>query len=112
MRVFSGQLDRRITIYSVSNTNSFGAKQKVDTSLGTFAAKYTPKFVNEVYDKDMITAVADAEFIVRYNSVTATIKVKDAIVFEGNRYELISAPVQLGRREYLALKVRLLDAAK
>lgn len=106
----TGKLDTRIKIYRVTTTNTYGATDKVYTLLASVAAKYKPVYQDEVYNKEMVTTVADAEFVVRYSSITAGINAADEIEYNGQKYDLISAPVQIGRREFISLKVRLRDS--
>lgn len=76
----------------------------------TVWAQYKPLTSSESFSDDRELVQADCEFIIRYSSEVAWLKAKDGIKFDGKVYDLIAAPVEIARREFLSLKAKLRDA--
>lgn len=106
----AGALDRRVKILRVVQSNQRGVMVETPQEIATVWAKYNPTPRQENYSPEGTTATADAEFVIRYSSQVSDLKSKDSIEFDNRTYELIETPKEIGRREYLSLKVRLQDA--
>ena len=104
----AGALDRRIKITRMSSTKGAdGIAKKQLQEIATVWAEYKPGVKDEQYSAEQTTAAADAEFVIRWSNQVKDLKAKDAIHYAGDIYELVSAPVEIDRREFLSLKVRL-----
>ena len=115
----AGELDRRITITRVSSVNERGIAKKQAQIIATVWAKLRPvssQKNDERYTQEQTTAQADFEFVIRWSTEVRSIKPQDRIEYRGSDneapkiYELVSLPTEIGYRQFLVLKARLLDA--
>lgn len=99
------ELDRRITFVEtdVETENELGEIELGDRDLCTVWAKVQEIKEKERYRADKIDAERDYEIIIRYKKgIKQTMKIR----YQDRILEIISPPVELGRREYLEIMAK------
>ena len=108
--ITAGDLNRRITLLQSVTVKVDGVPEEQLLEKQTVSAKFKPITSNEQFKDDRELTGLDAEFIIRRSSEVLWLKAKDALRFDGKVYELIAAPMELGYKEFFALKTKLRDA--
>lgn len=110
----SGDLNRRITLLqSVTVKSQSGAPETQWTERQTVWAKFKPltgKQSDEQFKDGREATSADAEFTIRRSSEVLWLKPKDRVSFDGKIFELVTAPAEIGFREFLQFNAKLRDA--
>lgn len=105
MKYEIGELDRRITFIAVDEEveNEIGEIELGDREIATVWAKVLEVKGKEKYKADKIDAYRDYEIICRYRpDINQTMEIE----YKERRLEIISPPVELGRRRYLEIIAR------
>lgn len=104
----AGQLDRRITLQSFSeSTDSFGQEVKTYTTLAQVWANVKEKVGNEGEKGDMLASTKKVEFIIRYRTdVNAEMRVQ----YNSNTYKIQTIQNADARKAYLKLVCLWSDA--
>lgn len=104
----AGQLDRRITIQTFSeSTDSFGQEVKSYSTLASVWANVTEKIGNEGEDGDMIAATKKVEFIIRYRT---DVNEQMRISYNSNIYKIQAIQSADARKAFLKLVCLWSDA--
>jgi len=93
----AGRLDQRITIETKAVArNSIGEETETWSPLATVWASYRPVRVDERLAGAQMQAEFDAVFRIRYR---AGIDAEARVVWRGQRFELVGAPLMVNARE-------------
>lgn len=104
----AGQLDRRITIQTFSeSTDSFGQEVKSYSTLASVWANVTEKVGSEGEDGDMIAATKRVEFIIRYRT---DVNEQMRISYNSNIYKIQAIQSADARKAFLKLVCLWSDA--
>ena len=105
----SGQLDRRITIQTFSETtDAFGQEVKSFTTLANVWAKVVEKVGNEGENGDMISATKRVDFFIRYRS---DINEQMRIVYNNETYKIHAIQLADARKAFQMIRCEYTDAA-
>lgn len=102
-----GQLDRRVTILRAgpSTHDGFQNLPGALAPIGTRWASVKPAMGRETVEHFQKEGRAPLSIWMRYDSLTSTIVVTDAIQLDGSRYEITAPPIEVGRREGIEMIV-------
>lgn len=104
----AGQLDRRITIQTFSeSTDSFGQEAKTYSTLASVWANVKEKVGSEGEDGDMIAATKKVEFIIRYRT---DVNEQMRISYNSNTYKIQAIQSADARKAFLKLVCLWSDA--
>lgn len=111
----ASQLVERIIISRSTTQIVNNIKKTIKVVVADVAAKVELVQSAESYSADGRSASADFQFIVRWSTSTRAVKPKDSIQYKSpdlssRVYEVIDLPREIGRRQFIAIKARLLDA--
>ncbi len=103
----AGQLDRRVTILRQGAPTHDGLQTVPGAfaPIGSRAASVRPAQGREAAEFLGKEAHAPMSIWLRYDSLTRTIVATDAIEYQGQRYQILAPPVEVGRREGIELLV-------
>lgn len=101
-KVYSGALDRRVTfLRAVISFNSFNEPESTWSDLIEVWARYSEPSAAESYRAQEVGAEISARFLVRRNSVTATIDERDRVSYRGRDYNITGVrDVDQGRNRF------------
>jgi SPP1 family predicted phage head-tail adaptor len=108
----AGELDRRIDLQSATITNDANYNEPVKSwsTYATVWAKMEHHTARGEWSEGAVSAREYAQFglffTIRYRS---DVLPEHRIVFEGDNYELIGRPREVGRRQFLKVQVRLVE---
>lgn len=102
----AGQLDRRITLRQrVTTRGSLGEEvEGTPTDLATVWARWRPLKGTERFTAQQLVDTAAGEFDIRYRS-DITIEDVHEVLFDGDVYDVMGVPEEIGRREGWRLQV-------
>ena len=104
----AGQLDRRITLQTFSETtDSFGQEVKTYSTLASVWANVKEKVGSEGEDGDMLAATKKVEFIIRYRT---DVNEQMRISYNSNIYKIQAIQSADGRKAFLKLVCLWSDA--
>lgn len=99
-KMFAGELDRRITLRAVVNTeNSFGEPIPTPSDIAEVWAKLIEKKGGEIYDAGLEQAQKERTFLIRHRT---DIDESTLVSYEGDEYD-IKYIQEVGRRRGLML---------
>jgi len=104
----AGDLDRRIELQSVTTTTDLISNEDIETlaTYATVSAKVEFHRADESEASAREYASMALFFTVRWRS---DLSYKDSIIFEGETYEVIGRPREIGRRQFLKMEARLVE---
>jgi SPP1 family predicted phage head-tail adaptor len=104
----AGQLDRRITIQTFSETtDSFGQEVKSFSTLASVWANVVERVGREGEDGEMIAATKKVEFIIRYRT---DVDEEMRIVYNNNTYKIQAIQSADARKAFLKIVCLWSDA--
>jgi len=104
----AGQMDRRITIQTFSETtDSFGQEVKSFSTLASVWANVVEKIGSEGEDGDMIAATKKVEFIIRYRT---DVNEEMRISYNSNTYKIQAIQSADARKAFLKIVCLWSDA--
>lgn len=104
----AGQLDRRITIQTFSETtDSFGQEVKSFSTLASVWANVVEKVGREGEDGEMIAATKKVEFIIRYRT---DVDEEMRILYNNNTYKIQAIQSADARKAFLKIVCLWSDA--
>ena len=104
----AGQLDRRITLQTFSETtDSFGQEVKTYSTLTSVWANVKEKVGSEGEDGDMLAATKKVEFIIRYRT---DVNEQMRISYNSNTYKITAIQSADARKAFLKLVCLWSDA--
>ena len=104
----AGQLDRRITIQTFSETtDNFGKEVKSFSTLASVWANVVEKVGSEGEDGEMIAATKKVEFIIRYRT---DVDEEMRIVYNNNTYKIQAIQSADARKAFLKIVCLWSDA--
>lgn len=104
----AGQMDRRITIQTFSETtDSFGQEVKSFSTLASVWANVVEKVGREGEDGEMIAATKKVEFIIRYRT---DVDEEMRIVYNNNTYKIQAIQSADARKAFLKIVCLWSDA--
>ncbi len=104
----AGQLDRRITLQTFSETtDAFGQEVKSYSTLATVWAKVVEKIGKESEEGDMIAATKKVEFMIRYRS---DVNEEMRISYNSNIYKIKAIQSADARKAFLKIVCLWSDA--
>ena len=104
----AGQLDRRITIQTFSETtDSFGQEVKSFSTLASVWANVVEKVGREGEDGEMIAATKKVEFVIRYRS---DVNEEMRISYNSNTYKIQAIQSADARKAFLKIVCLWSDA--
>ena len=104
----AGQLDRRITIQTFSETtDNFGQEVKSFSTLASVWANVVEKVGREGEDGEMIAATKKVEFIIRYRT---DVDEEMRIVYNNNTYKIQAIQYADARKAFLKIVCLWSDA--
>ena len=104
----AGQLDRRITIQTFSETtDNFGQEVKSFSTLASVWANVVEKVGREGEDGEMIAATKKVEFIIRYRT---DVDEERRIVYNNNTYKIQAIQSADARKAFLKIVCLWSDA--
>ncbi len=109
MNISAGELDRLITLQHSTATNDPESNEPIST-FATYATVWTKmEFLRSTEGAAAAREYAEYGlfFTIRWRS---DILAEDRIVFEGDNYEIIGRPRELGRRQGLKIQARYIDS--
>lgn len=98
----AGQLDRRVTLVSVSATNAGTGYTETTTTLGKVWASRRDVSDAEKATAGTVEGTVRARFIVRSSSLTRGLKPKDRLTEGGKVFQIIGIK-EVGRRDVLEI---------
>jgi head-tail adaptor len=100
-RIPAGRLNRAVIIQrqGAAEHDGYSRKPGAWAQLGTRLASVRPARGREGEEGQGRSGVALMSFWMRWDSLTSTITERDALIFEGRRYQITSPPMEIGRRE-------------
>ena len=103
----AGQFDRRVTILRQGLPVHDGLQNLPGdfAPIGSRAASVRPAPGREAAEYLGKEAHAPMTMWLRYDSLTRTIVATDAIEYQGQRYQIVAPPIEVGRREGIELLV-------
>ena len=105
----AGQLDRRITIQTFSETtDSFGQEVKSFTTLADVWSRVIENVGNEGENGDMISATKRVDFFIRYRS---DINEQMRIVYNNETYKIHAIQSADARKAFQMIRCEYTDAA-
>jgi len=104
----AGQLDRRITLQTFSETtDAFGQEVKSYSTLATVWAKVVEKIGKESEEGDMIAATKKVEFMIRYRT---DVNEEMRISYNSNIYKIKAVQSADARKAFLKIVCLWSDA--
>lgn len=104
----AGQLDRRITIQTFSETtDSFGQEVKSFSTLASVWANVVEKVGREGEDGEMIAATKKVEFVIRYRT---DVDEEMRIIYNNNTYKIQAIQSADARKAFLKIVCLWSDA--
>lgn len=96
----ASDLDRRVTLLfeTTVRTATGAARPSAATQVAGVPAAFRPVGGSEQIRSGEITATFDARFIMRWRR---DLKPQDQILFDGVTYDVISMPIEIGRRDFI-----------
>lgn len=105
----AGQLDRRITIQTFSeSTDAFGQEVKSFTTLANVWSMVVEKVGNEAENGDMISATKRVDFFIRFRS---DINEQMRIVYNNKTYKIKAIQSADARQAFQMIRCEYTDAA-
>lgn len=104
----AGNLDRRVEILRASAGVDDGYTMKPGglAAIATRWASVKPLTGRERIAAGGVEARSELTIWLRWDSVSKTITEKDAIRYQGEDYELVGSPIEIGNREGVELVVK------
>jgi SPP1 family predicted phage head-tail adaptor len=106
--ISAGRLDRRIELQSATITNDSAYNEQTET-WATYATVWAMKEFHRSEEGEASArdyAEFGLYFTIRYRD---DIEPTHRIVYEGENYQMIGRPRELGRRQFLKVRVRLVE---
>ena len=101
----SGSLDRRITLLRRELTHDGLQRVETWTTLGNRWASRKPMPGGERSEGEGRRSFGRYSLWLRWDSLSSTLTAADAVAIDGQRYELLQPPLEIGRREGVELLV-------
>lgn len=103
----AGRLDRLVTIQTFTTTkNSMGEETKTWSDFAEVYARKRDISSREFFEAGARQAEITTEFTIRYRSDVTT---QMRIQLDGNTYQIVGPPQELGRREGLIIRTKVVN---
>ena len=110
--MMAGKLDRRVGIYRAGPAGDDGFTETPGTMalLTTRAAHVAHMSGKEAIEATGKDGTLSSRFVMRWDSVTASLTELDELQHDGTRYAIVSPPVEIGRRDCVEIIAQTIGA--